>query len=140
MSTPENNAKRKKIKKRRNYWLHKYKCAEGCEICGYNEKGYALVFAHRNPMEKHSICCGQGRGGAGMNGLVKRICTANKEKNRKYIRELFEEIRKCKILCMNFHTVETIEAGEHENNFNTFILRNNKELQSVKPILDRFFI
>tara|TARA_Y100001951_G_C11029951_1_gene124415 strand:- start:36 stop:458 length:423 start_codon:yes stop_codon:yes gene_type:complete len=139
MSTPENNAKRKRIKKRRNYWLHKIKTSAGCENCGYNKKGYALVFAHKNPMEKHPICCGQGRGGAGMNGLVKRICTANKEKNRKYIRELFEEIRKCKILCMNCHTEETIEAGEHENNFEISQLRNNKELKTEQNTLDGFF-
>ena len=40
--------KRKKIKKRRDHWLHLFQCKMGCEKCGYNENGYALIFAHRN--------------------------------------------------------------------------------------------
>ena len=39
--------------------------------------------------------------------------------------ELFEEIRKCKILCMNCHTIETMLAGEHENCVETFNARKH---------------
>ena len=128
MSTPQNNARRKRTKDRRIHWLHKYKCAKGCEICGYNENGYALVFDHINPLEKNHYCVGQGKGGSGMNGLVKRIAHVKKEKNRQYIRELFQEIRKCKILCMNCHTIETIESGQSERGLEIFRLRNNPEV------------
>ena len=52
----------------------------------------------------------------------------NAEKNRQYIRELFQEIRKCKILCMNCHTVETIESGQHESSYSIYQLRNSPEI------------
>ena len=130
MSSTEYYNKRKEIKKRRVKHLHKIKTSKGCQTCGYNENGYALVFAHRDPMEKHSLCVGQGKGGSGMNGLTKRICVvgARKDsgkKNRKYIKELFLEIRKCKVLCMNCHTIETMLAGAHENNVETYKKRKD---------------
>ena len=139
MATKENNAKRKRTKSRRIYWLHKYKCAKGCEKCGYNENGYALVFDHINPLEKNHYCVGQGKGGSGMNGLVKRIAHCDKEKNRQYIREIFEEIRKCKIMCMNCHTVESIKSGQHESNFKVFSYRKGeKEVKDEESTLQMF--
>ena len=119
--------KRKQIKKRRDHLLHKFQCKQGCEKCGYNENGYALVFAHRNPLEKHPALYSDGFGGSGMNTLVKRMYTKRTEKfkilNRIYIHELFLEIRKCKILCVNCHTIETIEEGESERCWKTHSLR-----------------
>tara|TARA_B100001123_G_C14839255_1_gene839405 strand:- start:294 stop:689 length:396 start_codon:yes stop_codon:yes gene_type:complete len=130
MSTSSYYEKRKLIKKKRVKHLHKIKTSKGCETCGYNENGYALVFAHRDPMTKNKKCVGQGKGGSGMNGLTKQICVVgarkdSSEKNRGYIKELFEEIRKCKILCMNCHTIETMLAGEHENCVETFNARKH---------------
>ena len=130
--------KRKKIKKRRDHWLHLFQCKMGCEKCGYNENGYALIFAHRNPLEKHSALYSDGFGGTGMNTLVKRMYTKRTEKfkikNRIYIHELFQEIRKCKILCGNCHMIETIEEGESERCWETHSLRGkpSKEGRSQK--------
>ena len=145
MSKKENYyVKRKRIKKRRDFWLHKFQCKMGCEKCGYNENGYALVFAHRNPLEKHSALCSDGYGGSGMNILVRRMYTKRtkefKIKNRISIHELFQEIRKCKILCVNCHTIESIEGGESERCWETHTLRNNKELKTESNTLEGFFI
>ena len=128
MSSIEYYNKRKKIKARRVYHLHKYKKSKGCEICGYNKHGAALEFDHIDANTKSHFCVGQGKGGSGMNGLTKRICIVgarkdSSEKNRKYIKELFEEIRKCRILCSNCHRIETYESGQPWKCVETFTNR-----------------
>ena len=130
MGSPQNDRVRKRIKARRWYWLHKLKTTRGCENCGYDEHGVALVFAHINPLEKSHYCIGQGKGGSGMNGLVKRISGTGRNRNekykrtnREYIHDLFQEIRKCKILCMNCHTIEGYDDGEHTRCIETHEIR-----------------
>ena len=102
----------RRIKDRRLHWLRKIKKSKGCENCGYNESPLALDFAHINPLDKNIAMCGTRHRGCGMHRLVVRICTVDKEKNTFYIKELFDEIRKCKILCKNCHVVETYNNKE----------------------------
>ena len=101
----------RKIKNRRLHWLRKYKAACGCEICGYDESHphfspLALDFAHRNPLEKHRLMT-LNSGGNGMQNLIQRIATKDMAINTSHIKELFVEMRKCKILCKNCHVIET---------------------------------
>lgn len=98
-------------RKRRLYWLRKIKTSRGCECCGYNESPLALDFAHTNPLEKH-IAMVSYRGGNGISNLYNRYSVSDKAKNAVYIKELFAEIRKCRILCKNCHVVETDKNRE----------------------------
>ena len=100
--------------KRRVYWLRKYKTSVGCENCGYNKNPVALDFAHIDPMDKH-LQMTRSSGANGMSRMYKRICVVDKKKNRFYLKELINEVRKCKILCKNCHVVETYENGEFHN-------------------------
>ena len=100
-----------KIRKRRVFWLRVIKTSRGCEICGYNKSPLASDFAHKNPLDKH-IAMVTRRGGNGIDNLYRRICVKDKEKNRFYIKELFSEVRKCRVLCKNCHVIETDKNKE----------------------------
>ena len=52
MATIENNIKRKRVKSKRIHWLHKYKCAKGCEKCGWNEWN---KFTNKVPLQVNHI-------------------------------------------------------------------------------------
>jgi len=82
------------------------KISFGCEMCGYNENPIGLDFAHINSKTKSQLFPA-GRGS--MSQFVKRCTLMNKELNIKRIHELFEEIRKCKVLCAICHRIETHE-------------------------------
>lgn len=132
MSTPEHQQKRKDIKQRRKFYIHKIKRKFGCEECGYNEDGHALCFDHIDPMTKGIHCTGGiGGQGGGMNGYSKRMCIRDKEKNRRYIRELFNEMRKCRVLCMNCHTIQTMKNGEHKRCVETYENRTGRKFTNV---------
>ena len=102
---------------RRHYWLHKYKCAKGCEICGWkpNEKyielhngismGYAFAFDHIDQETKHPTQAGR-LGRKGMGAFTEKI-VQNKKLNRQHRRTLFTEIRKCRNVCHNCHMLIT---------------------------------
>ena len=66
-----------------------------------------------------------------MNGYIKRMCIKDKEKNRRYIRELFDEIRKCRVLCMNCHSVQTMTKGEHKKCVETYENRTGRKFTNV---------
>ena len=77
---PKKNAKAK----RRRYWLNYVKVKCGCHICGYNDNPLALQFDHLSNktrqvshMTLHSLA------------------------------NLFNEIRKCRVLCANCHSIHT---------------------------------
>lgn len=72
------------------YWLSKYKCAKGCELCGYNTHGVALDFDHIDPKEKKF--------------------NASSRFMNKSLKSVFAEIRKCRILCANCHRVHSYES------------------------------
>ena len=123
----------RRIRARRLFWLHKIKTGFGCAECGYNKSGYALDFAHIEPLTKNprvyrAVTPESKSGGhGGIMALGIRI-TKDKPMNRGYIRELFEEIRKCRVLCRNCHAVETHLRGENRNNYKTQALRENPEM------------
>jgi hypothetical protein len=83
------NALQHKKRKRRVYWLAKYKVAKGCTICGYNEHPAALDFDHTDPTTKQ---CGGVR--AMLSGMYS-------------LKRVFEEIRKCTLMCANCHRAKT---------------------------------
>ena len=128
--------KKKKIKTKRISRLHKIKMSMECEVCkalGIPNwwDGSALCFAHRDPLEKSIYCIGSKDRGGGMSNQAARICIVDKVKNRQYIKELFEEIRKCKVLCLNHHSMETIKNGEPGQCWGTNAARKPK-LEEVK--------
>ena len=106
--------KRGRIRARRLYWLRKIKQSKGCENCGYNEHPLALDFAHRDQRTKHAGAIYGA--GSGMSKLYPKIY-ADQKRNREAIRNLFKEVRKCKILCKNCHVIETYNDKQFENNW-----------------------
>ena len=66
-----------------------------------------------------------------------RISVKDKIKNRQYLKELMDEIRKCKILCKNCHVKETFTNREMHNNCNTF--QNRKKNVELISSLEGFF-
>lgn len=71
----------------RKRWIDKIKQAAGCEECGYNAHPAALDFDHRDPNDKLF--------------LIPRIL------QRSPLKVIFNEIRKCRILCANCHRVHS---------------------------------
>ena len=113
--------------------------SKGCENCGYNENPVALVFAHIDQMTKSLVACGYG-GGNGISRLYVRICYKDMKKNTKYIKELFEEIRKCKILCQNCHSIETDKNKESSNNHEVAKMRRGGQKNEEQGSLEEFFV
>lgn len=79
---------------RRQYWLNKYKTSKGCELCGYNTHGVALDFDHLD--------------------RSKKLFNPSSRSMTYKLRKLFEEIRKCRILCANCHRIHSFE-NKHFN-------------------------
>jgi len=82
----KSRAKQWMNRRRRAYWLNKYKEYQGCDHCGYDENGVAMQFHHLNDHTKA--------------GNVSDLRSSN-------LKTLFAEIRKCHILCANCHAIET---------------------------------
>lgn len=72
---------------RRRYWLNYYKLKVGCVSCGYKEAACALDFDHKDVYNKSFPISG--------GGLARTL------------KSLFQEIRKCEIVCANCHRVRT---------------------------------
>ena len=82
-------------RKRRSRWLNKYKERKGCEICGYSENGVALDFDHKDPSLKRF-------------NVSSRSLTYS-------LKQIFLEVRKCRILCANCHRIHTYKAKQFNN-------------------------
>lgn len=82
----ERKAKEKKRYYRRMHWIAWYKVKKGCEFCGYNSQAVALQFDHRDPHTKEFH-------------ITTRLMHN--------LKKLFNEIRKCRILCANCHAIHT---------------------------------
>ena len=105
---------------RRTHWLNKYKLAKGCDVCGYGRIKHGLQavlakgldWAHIDPLTKSSIIWGKNW------SMYRMIARASKDpvKNRRYRRELFDELRKCRLLCKLCHMAETHERNESKDN------------------------
>ena len=77
---PKKNARAK----RRRYWLNYIKMKCGCSICGYRENALALQFDHlgcKTRQVSHMI----------LNSIA----------------NLIKEVRKCRVLCANCHSIHT---------------------------------
>jgi len=117
----------RKIKDRRLYWLRKIKKSKGCENCGYNENPLALDFAHIDQMTKSPLSYKSGRGN-GISKLYSKIFV-DKDKNTLAIKELFKEVRLCKILCKNCHVIETYNNREFERSWEVSNMRKNGQIK-----------
>jgi hypothetical protein len=118
--------------------LRCFKELKGCASCGYNKDGFALDFAHTNPKNKSVEITKSGPCGSGMGKMIGRLTFGkNKRLNVQRRKELFEEIRKCIILCKNCHVIETYKNKEMHNSYNTFIER--KLIKEPIATLDMFF-
>jgi hypothetical protein len=124
--------KRTKMIKRRQHWLSLYKVSKGCCNCGYNDYALALDFAHIDPSQKSKEITKHGPCGSGIGKLYGRVSTTDAIKNRKYLRELIEEIRKCKILCKNCHVKETFTNREMHNSWKTYRERQQETFTTLE--------
>ena len=115
---------KKQVKERRLEILAKLKLDYGCDECNtlgiwFPHTAEGLHFAHIDQMSKSLQCVGKtgtNKAGMGMNRLT-GIILLDPVENRKAIKNIFKEIRKCRILCANHHASETKERGEHKNNY-----------------------
>ena len=99
-------------RKRLTRKLWRYKTLKGCSVCGYSKHGLALDFAHIDPTQKSHYMYKNGPVGSGMGVLVSRIPKYGTTLHKERMKELKDEIRKCKFLCKNCHVIETYENKE----------------------------
>ena len=87
----------KRTKENRHKRIDLYKMNRGCDRCGYNRHPSALCFDHLPGTSKADIV---------KNGYSKRSCAGGMFKlySKKYpVKQLIDEIRKCRLLCSNCH-------------------------------------
>ena len=125
------------VRTRRVHWYGFYKRKKGCARCGYNKHERALCFAHIDPDEKNPDTFGGGSAG-GMFQLARKI-VKDKSVNRFRFRKLIDEIRKCEVLCMNCHAIETDERDEAKNTMETYRKRVLKKITLRDRNLEDFF-
>lgn len=82
---------------RRKYWISKYKVAKGCSECGYNDHAAALDFDHIEEHEKEFHIA--------------------QTMGRKNLKSLFNEIRKCRILCANCHRIHSYKQAQKRRKY-----------------------
>jgi|TARA_E500000178_G_C16703511_1_gene609350 hypothetical protein len=71
---------------RRKHWLNLYKVKKKCQVCGYDRNPYALHFDHI---------------------VYPKFMQISKMLKKYRLKRLFEEIRKCQVLCANCHAVKS---------------------------------
>lgn len=107
-------------RRRRVHWQDYWKLRCGCAICGYRKHPKALSFHHIDKLTKHPLI---------KNGACKTraggMWHLTDPKNAS-IRELIQEWRKCRILCMNCHMED-----EHQNYYNSNIHNLNMPNDSL---------
>jgi hypothetical protein len=89
--------------------IDRYKILKGCEVCGYHKHPSALCFDHLK--DKSDIT---------KNGYSKRSCAGGMYRlySPKYsVKQLMEEIRKCRLLCSNCHMEITHSKKNIKSNF-----------------------
>jgi len=84
-------------RKHRMLCVDEYKTANGCQICGYKKSPRALCFDHLPEFQKADICKNGYSKGNHCGGMQMFYA-------KKYpVSDLINEIKKCRILCMNCH-------------------------------------
>ena len=84
MANIEKYARQYARAKRRRHWLNYIKMRCGCDICGYKENALALQFDHLGSKREQ----------------VSHMVLHS-------IKNLIKEVRKCRILCANCHSIHT---------------------------------
>lgn len=87
---------KKKIQERRQHWMSYWKTKKGCECCGYDKFSRALSFDHIDPDQKNPLVKNGGAKTRG--GGMWQLTFANVP-----LRVLLDEMKKCRVLCMNCH-------------------------------------
>ena len=91
-----NSDKRKEYTKaytaKRRELIQQYKLDKGCAVCGYNKHPAALDFAHLDQTTK--------------------LFNIGDNPKRKW-EDTLKEIEKCRVLCRNCHSIETVENKHH---------------------------
>jgi hypothetical protein len=99
----------KEIKENRHKLVDIYKVTKGCVMCGYNEHPSSLCFDHLPNEEKSEHV---------KNGYSKKSCAGGMYRlySKKYdVKQLIEEIKKCRILCHNCHMSVTHSTNKRKN-------------------------
>ncbi len=122
-------ATKKEITAHRHYWVDLYKKSHGCSLCGYNRHPSALCFDHiPDRGEKAELT---------KNGCSKRSCAGGMYKlyNANIpVKELLEEIEKCRILCSNCH----MECTHSKNERVRIVTREQISVEFLGSILEKF--
>jgi hypothetical protein len=77
------------------YWINKYKVARGCDLCGFNKHGVAMDWDHLDRTAKEF--------------------TPSSSRLGLSLKRIFNEIRKCRLLCANCHRIETMINKQYNN-------------------------
>ena len=99
----------KYVRDRRYHKLNQIKMERGCKDCGYKKHPKALHFDHIVRENKH-------------------IILTDKKRNREYIKELFNEVKKCEVRCANCHSIRTWEELHYMPN-----VRKGKKIIQEEP-------
>ena len=127
-----------KIKSRRTHWYRYFKKLKGCKQCGYNDHAEALCFAHIDPMTKADETKNSTSSGSGGISRLAGLVYKDKRKNRASLTALVDEIRKCEILCMNCHTVQTRQRGEWEDTWKIYRARKIEKIMERDQNIEEF--
>jgi hypothetical protein len=123
---------------RRMHWINKYKLAKGCDVCGYGPIQHGcqavlakgLDWAHLDPLSKSSYLS---ENKETMYSLV-RLVSKDPVKNRQNRREIFKELRKCRLLCKLDHVAESDERDESKTGHALSAIRKNEPIE-MKEII-----
>lgn len=106
-------------------------------MCGYSKNGIALCWAHIDPVLKNQEIKQWWSAGSNMSKIINRLTWGkNKTLNKQRRKELFHELRKCRVLCCNCHTIETVERGECNG---VELRKKRKEMLNPTATLEKFF-
>ena len=101
LENPDYNAayseKKARQTQRRKYLLGQYKVSCGCAECGWSGHPAALDFDHISPEDK-SFHIAQSIAG-------------------RSVKTIFEEVRKCRVLCANCHRIHTYNEAQGKRKY-----------------------
>jgi hypothetical protein len=85
--------------------IDKYKVKRGCDICGYNHHPYALHWDHRFGDKRGNVA-----------HMIRKHS----------LKVIFEEIRKCRLLCANCHFIISVGEQLVSNGYDTYEDENER--------------